>query len=121
MELRVLDFDFSICQVKNLADINFTDAYCFVAKTPDEISLVCPSLHVPNDVVKRDDGWKGFRIAGVLDFSLVGILSKISLVLAEQSIPIFAVSSFNTDYILVRRASFGKAIEALEQKGYVIT
>ena len=121
MELQVLDFDFSICQVKSVADVDFTDAYCFIAKTPDEISLVCPSQKVPNGVVKRDDGWKGFRIAGVLDFSLVGILSKISLILFEQSIPIFAISSFNTDYILVRKSFFGKAIEALENNGYAIT
>ena len=62
--------------------------------------LVCMTEHVPDNVTERDDGWKAFRIEGVLDFSLIGILSKISALLAENEIGIFAISTYNTDYIL---------------------
>lgn len=67
-----------------------------------------------------DKGWKAFRIQGVLDFSLIGILSKISGILADNKIGIFAVSTYNTDYVLTKEENFEKAIEVLENKGYDI-
>ena len=68
----------------------------------------------------RDDGWKAFRIQGVLDFSLIGILSKITTLLAENGVGIFAVSTYNTDYILVKAAQFEKALTVLAHAGYEI-
>ena len=70
--------------------------------------------------IERDDGWRGFRIQGVLDFSLIGILSKLSGILAEHKIGIFAVSTYNTDYILVKEANFNRALEALVSEGYTV-
>ena len=70
--------------------------------------------------IERDDGWRGFRIQGVLDFSLIGILSKLSGILAEHKIGIFAVSTYNTDYILVKEANFNRALEALVSEGYIV-
>ena len=99
------------------SDIDF----CFTGKTDEEISLVCKTEDVPENTLERDDGWKGFRITGVLDFSLIGILSKISSILAENKIGIFAVSTYNTDYIFVKEENFGKAINALKDSGYDIT
>ena len=84
------------------------------------VSLVCATGDVPANVIQRDDGWKGFRIQGVLDFSLVGILSKIAALLAENSIPIFAISTYNTDYVLTTAAHYEKALEVLKQAGYMI-
>ena len=81
---------------------------------------MCKTEKAPAHVTARDDGWKGFRIQGVLDFSLIGILAKLSAVLAEQKIGIFAVSTYNTDYILVKEESFDRAINALAQAGYAI-
>ena len=69
----------------------------------------------------RDDGWRGFRIQGVLDFSLIGILSKISGILADNTIGIFAVSTFNTDYILVKAENFDKAMTVLANAGNTIS
>ena len=74
------------------------------------------SVQVNN--IERDDGWKAFRIQGVLDFSLIGILSRISAILAENKIGIFAVSTYNTDYILVKKEKYQRALEALETAGY---
>ena len=73
---------------------------------------------MPEKTLVRDDGWKGFRIEGVLDFSLIGILSKISAILAENKVGIFAVSTYNTDYIFVKEENFDKAINALKDNGY---
>ena len=75
---------------------------------------------MPANVIQRDDGWKGFRIQGILDFSLVGILSKIAALLAENSVQIFAVSPYNTDYVLTKAAHYKKALEVLKQAGYAI-
>lgn len=94
--------------------------FCFTGKTDEEYSLVCATGDVPANVIRRDDGWKGFRIQGILDFSLVGILSKIAALLAENSIPIFTISPYNTDYVLTKAAHYKKALEVLKQAGYAI-
>ena len=83
------------------------------------IHLGCPAKRVWG--IERDDGWRAFRIQGTLDFSLIGILSKISTILAENKIGIFAVSTFNTDYILVKENNFDSALNALKEHGYEIT
>ena len=75
---------------------------------------------MPGNVTDRDDGWRAFRIQGVLDFSLIGILSRISAVLADNGIGIFALSTYNTDYILTRKDSWERALEALKKAGYAV-
>ena len=69
---------------------------------------------------EQEDGFLAFCIEGVLDFSLIGILSKISTVLADHGIGIFALSTFNTDYILVKKENYEKALEHLETAGYTV-
>jgi hypothetical protein len=120
MELTVLQGTFCICKVKEFSAIDFSDPYCFVARTPDEISLVCSSTHIPENTIAVDDGWKGFHVAGILDFALVGILARISNTLAANNISLFAISTYNTDYILVRQSFFGEALKVLEADGFVI-
>ena len=85
-----------------------------------ELSLVCKTEDVPQHTIERDDGWKGFRIQGVLDFSLIGILSKLSGILADHKIGIFAVSTYNTDYILVKEENFERALDVLASEGYTV-
>ena len=120
MELKVIHEDFTVCQIKDTKEVKFEDDFCFLLKTDEELSLVCKTLFVPSNTINREDGWKAFRIEGVLDFSLIGILSKIATVLAENKIGIFAVSTFNTDYILVKEENFKKALVALEEAGYIV-
>ena len=120
MELKKLPYDLTVCKVKSEHDINLNNEFYFIGKTGEEISLVCITADTPHNTVARDDGWKCFRIQGILDFSLIGILSRISAVLAENGISIFAVSTFNTDYILVKKENFEKAINLLSKKGYSI-
>ena len=112
--------EFSICKVADYSQINLELPFVFTGSTDEEKSLVCPTELVPQNTVERDDGWKALRIIGMLDFSLVGILAQISNILAENSIGIFAVSTFNTDYIFVKKYNFEKAIKTLEDAGFII-
>ena len=120
MEIKMLGHDFSVCKVADYSQVDLTGEFVFVGKTDEEASLVCRTKDVPANVTAREDGWKAFRIQGVLDFSLIGILSAISGILAENGIGIFAVSTYNTDYIFTKAESFGRALDALARAGYVI-
>jgi len=120
MELERISHDFSVCKVKDAAQIDLSQEFCFVGKTDEELSLVCPTDRVPSDTIEREDGWRAFRICGVLDFSLIGILAKIAAILAANQIGIFVVSTYNTDYVLVKAAQFKDAMSALEKEGYRI-
>ena len=120
MELVKLPYELTVCKVESLADVDLTGDMLFIGKTSDELSLVCETSIAPERAVAREDGWKAFRIVGTLDFSLVGILSKITAVLAQADIGIFAVSTYDTDYILVKAESFDAAADALAAAGYGI-
>ena len=120
MELKKLPCDLTVCKVASLANVDLDSEFFFLGKTDEELSLVCRTEDVPAATTERDDGWKGFRIKGVLEFSMVGILSKLSGILAENEIGLFAVSTYNTDYILVKEANFAKALEVLAAEGYTI-
>lgn len=120
MEIKEVGYDFSICKVKDLSMVDLESEYCFTGKTEEECSLVCVTENVPDNIIERDDGWKAFRIQGILDFSLIGILSKIACLMAENNIGIFAISTFNTDYILTKSENFAKALDLLSKEGYKI-
>ena len=120
MEIEKLGCIFSVCKVKDYSLVNLEDEYYFTGKTDEENSLVCKSESVPDNVIEREDGWRAFRIQGILDFSLIGILSKITTILAEHKIGVFAISTFNTDYIFVKEENFSKAIELMRSAGYSI-
>lgn len=112
--------DFSVCKVDDYSEINFEREYCFTGKTDEENSLVCLTEDVPEQTQEREDGWKAFRIVGVLDFSLIGILSDIATILAAKKIGIFVISTFNTDYVLVKKENEAAALQHLAEAGYEI-
>ncbi|MBR7038351.1 MAG: ACT domain-containing protein [Oscillospiraceae bacterium] len=120
MQLKTLDAALTVCKVASFQDIDTTDGLFFIGQTDEELSLVCWTERTPAHTLAREDGWRGFRIEGELDFSLIGILSKITAVLAEERIGVFAVSTYNTDYILVKAERFSDALAALERAGYDI-
>ena len=120
MNLQVLPQAFTVCQVSDVSTVDFTREFVFLSKTDEELSLVCETAFVPANTIAREDGWRGFRVCGVLDFSLVGILAKISGLLAGHGISIFAVSTYNTDYVFTKTDVFERAIAALGEKGYAI-
>lgn len=121
MELKKLEHPLTVCKVETVADIDMSREFYFIGKTDEEISLVCKTEDTPAHTLVRDDGWRGFRIQGVLDFSLIGILSRLSGILADNKIGIFAVSTYNTDYILVKDKDFEKALNVLSDAGYTVT
>ena len=120
MKLRKLPYDLTVCKVVKLSDFDQTADFFFIGKTDEELSVVCLTKDVPERTVERSDGWRGFRIEGTLDFALVGILSKLSAILAQNKIGIFAVSTFNTDYILVKNEDYERAMDVLAAAGYEI-
>lgn len=120
MELQRLAYDFTVSKVASEKELITGKDFYFVGKTDEEISLVCITEDTPADTIEREDGWKAFRIQGVLDFSLIGILSRISTILADNKIGIFAVSTFNTDYILVKQENYEKALKVLAEAGFRI-
>ena len=120
MELKRLSYKFTVCKVTEALDINMESDFYFIGKTDEELSLVCKTEDTPQNTLERDDGWRGFRIQGILDFSLIGILSKLSGILADHKIGIFAVSTYNTDYILVKEENYERALTILASEGYTV-
>ena len=120
MELKKIGHKLTVCKVTDISNIDLTADFYFIGKTDEEVSLVCKTEDTPMNTIEREDGWRGFRIQGVLDFSLIGILSKLSGILAEHKIGIFAVSTYNTDYILVKEENFERALNVLVAEGYVV-
>ncbi len=118
MNLKKLETNFSVCKLKDISKVNFFDDYCFLGKTDEEISLVCDTDSVPENYVACENGWRAFRVEGTLDFSLIGIISKISKILADNQIGIFVVSTYNTDYILVKEENWDFAVRVLTKEGY---
>lgn len=121
MIIEPLNNDFTVCRVKDYSKVNLQSEYVFIGRTDEENSLVCLKEDVPENIIAAEDGWKAMRIGGTLDFSLVGILSRICGLLADNNIGIFAISTYNTDYILTKSESFEKALDVLEKAGYEIS
>lgn len=118
--IEVIPEAFSVCKVADYTGIDIDQPFVFTGRTDEEKSLVCPTRLVPAITESREDGWRAFRIVGELDFSLVGILAEIAGLLAEGKISIFAVSTYNTDYVLTKEKSFQEALKILEKAGFVI-
>jgi len=118
LNLRVLDSELSVCKISSPVEIPFQDEFVFVGKTNEELSLVCNTKSVPKTSITREDGWRGFRVEGKLDFPLIGIIAKISGILAENNISVFVISTFNTDYVLIKADQLERASGLLEENDY---
>ena len=120
MLLRKLPYALTLCKVVSPAEINLYADFFFIGKTDEELSLVCITSDVPAHTTNRNDGWRGFRVEGELDDASFSGVSVLSNLLVDQHIDVFAVSTFNTDYILVKDIHFDRAIAALEKNGYLV-
>ena len=118
MQLEKLPDELTVCKLSSAAEFPLDADFYFIGKTDEELSLVCRTADVPVHTTDRSDDWRGFRIKGVLDFALIGILSKLTTVLSDNAIGLFAVSTYNTDYLLVRAEDFDRAALALATAGY---
>ena len=116
MTLEFLETPLAVVKLNKL--IPTEGDFVFTAKTDKEFSLVCEEKYIPNDTISIEKGWIAFRVVGTLDFSLVGILSPILNILADEKIGVFAVSTFDTDYVLLKKDNCDKAKNTLIQNGY---
>lgn len=123
MQLRTLPGLYAIVRLPADANVPVgveTSAFSSITRTADELSIVCESRLAPKPdaTVKIEGDWRCFRVVGTLDFSLTGILARLATPLALAEISIFAISTFDTDFVLVKAASFAKAQDALETRGF---
>lgn len=123
IELQLLDLDLAIAK---LSDLKESDEliekakFASITKTDDELSLVIDMQNLPKHQYVNE-GWKAFKIIGPLDFSLVGILQQVIRPLSENGISIFTISTFDTDYILVKKEQLERAKEVLKTSFKIIT
>jgi uncharacterized protein len=117
--LALLDGRYAVCQLASGSPVPAWAAGTFVSvtRTPSELSIVCEETAVPTEV-KCERGWRVFEVAGPLEFSLTGVLSGIAGPLAAAGVSIFAVSTFDTDYVLVKEENLTPAVEALNRAGH---
>lgn len=118
MKISILEDNFSVLQYDNMP--YGLDGVYFTAKTDDEVSVMCKTEIIPDGYIKKEDGFRGLKIEGTLDFGLFGIISRITSILADNDIGVFVISTFNTDYIFVKEENLSVSCQLLFQSGYEI-
>src|SRR3989338_5098105 len=117
LNLTVLPVTLAVCRFNSKSDIPLwaqSGNFYSITKTADELSIVCLEAEAGGaDLIEK--GWRAFKIEGQLDFSLVGIVANLSSILASGGISIFVISTFDTDYILVKEETLARAVELLSQ------
>ena len=121
MDIQCLWPEFAVCRLPSIDGVDFSGEFVFLSKTDDEISLVCETGHAPPGVTASEPGWRALRVAGVLDFALIGVIARITGLLAEVGISVFVVSTYDTDYVFMKAEYYGRGIQVLTDNGYVIT
>ncbi len=122
LSLIVLHLELAICRLDREGIIPEWAAqgeFLSITRTPDELSIVCPAYVVPeNQPCAR--GWRAWRVAGTLDLGAVGVLAALALPLAEAGVSIFAISTHDTDYLLVKEEDMERAGVALRKAGHQV-
>ncbi|OAI40482.1 amino acid-binding protein [Planctomycetaceae bacterium SCGC AG-212-D15] len=119
--LCVLDGIFSICRLDPNAPLPSwaSGSFLSITRSPDELSIVCPAAVVP-DGVGCERGWRCLKVQGPFDFSVVGVVASIIGPLAEAGVSVFVVSTFDTDYLLVKQERLERAVEVLRKAGHTV-
>jgi hypothetical protein len=120
--LSILPEIFSICRLdkeSGIPDWAVANRFFSITRNDEELSVVCPQAQVPQGV-KRDAGWRCLKVEGPLDLSATGVLASLANPLAEEGISIFAVSTYDTDYLLVKQKDLEKAVTVLSENGHQI-
>ncbi len=123
MKFKRLGQRLAVCRLGPDAPIptSITDtSFLSITRTEDELSIVLPEAQA-DSTWEIESGWQGLKIEGPLDFSMVGVVAKISAPLADASIPIFVISTFDTDYLLTKDVHFEKACKILQKEGHTIS
>jgi uncharacterized protein len=123
LTLVLQDDVLAVCRLSQQAEVPewaMRDGFCSITRTSDELSIVCrDDGRVPPDL-KCEKGWRLFRVAGTQAFTLTGVLSSVLQPLAEAGISIFAVSTFDTDYVMVKAEALSQAIQTLREAGHTV-
>ena len=122
LTLTILPERFAICRLsvdEIVPEWAMLGEFVSITHTSDELSIVCAAENVPPDV-KADRGWRGLRVEGPLDLALIGVLASLANPLAAAQINLCAVSTFDTDYLLVKEYNLAHACEVLRQAGHVV-
>ena len=122
LTLVPVDGKFAVCRLAADASVPSWAAggpFISITRTDSELSVLCRQEAVPEGV-RCERGWRCLRVAGTLDFSLVGVLASLLNPLAEAGISVFVVSTFDTDYLLVKLPNFEKAMTLFRQVGHTI-
>jgi hypothetical protein len=122
LTLSILDGAFAICRLdasEPLPEWALASDFFSITRARDEISIVCKQDNVPEGIRYERD-WRCFRVEGPLDFSLTGILNSLTSPLASAGVSIFAISTFDTDYLLVKERDFERAVENLVAAGHIV-
>jgi uncharacterized protein len=122
LTLAILPQTFAVCRLSKGSPVPewvWRGEFFSLTRTASELSIVCQQTHVPQGVQCETD-WRCLQVEGTLDFSLTGILASLTAPLAEAEISIFAVSTFDTDYLLVKEKQLQDAIKALSAAGHRI-
>ena len=122
LELSLLKERLAVCRLEPSAPLPvwaFSGDLCSITRTPEELSVVCREQAVPVGI-RCERGWRVFKVAGPLDFGLTGILDVLTDPLARAGISIFALSTYDTDYLLVREAQLEEAIATLRTAGHIL-
>jgi hypothetical protein len=96
-----------------------TGSFVSVTRTPHELSIVCEQGSMPSDI-KIEGDWRALMVEGPLDFSLTGVLASLTAPLAAARISVFAIATFDTDYVLVRARDLSRAVGVLRDAGHTI-
>jgi|ASRL01.1.fsa_nt_gi hypothetical protein len=119
LKLKLLNNIYGVCRLEHTEPIPewaTRDQYFSITKTPEELSIVCAEKNIP-ERIRYEGNWRQFKVEGILDFSLVGILSSLATLMAQNDISIFVISTFNTDYILVKNSNVNKAVDIFKENG----
>ncbi len=122
LHLLLLPGTFAVCRLapnERVPDWATSDVFCSISRSADELSLVCPASAVPAGV-RCETGWRCLRVAGTIDFAAVGVLASLVRPLADAGVAVFAVSTFDTDYVLVKEDDLPAAQVALQQYRHIV-
>nr|WP_077864442.1 ACT domain-containing protein [Clostridium saccharobutylicum] len=120
--LMCLKEKYGVCRLDNAEVIPLwaqNSSFFSITKTSDELSIVCAENDIPSDI-KCEKDWRILKVEGPLDFSLIGILSSISTILAQKGISIFAIPTYDTDYILVKNKDIDNTVKSLVEERYEV-
>lgn len=120
--MTILKEELAICSLdkdEKLPSWAMEGRFFSLTKTPSELSLVCPQDNIPSEV-RYDGEWRALKVEGTLDFSLTGVLASLAGALARVGLSIFALSTYDTDYLLVKDHDLDLAIQALEREGHTL-